>query len=230
MRDGKLHWKNRDLTGQTFGELLAVRPVGSDGKKMRWEFRCSCGNLVVKCGADVTKEVKRGGRPNCGCMTRRLIGEKNTKHGMSAHPAYAVWRALLDRCRLPSHQAWKNYGGRGIAVCERWQASFENFWADMGETYQHGLDIDRIDNSKGYCPENCHWTTRIENCRNKRNTRIPGWALDKATESGVNRSTLYYRVEHGLPLEQACRLPPSFAGRLSDRPTISLSADPETAS
>ena len=211
MKDGKLHWKNRDLSGQTFGALTAVRPTGSDGKKMKWEFRCSCGNLVVKVGACVTKELRRGGTPNCGCLRGQLIRARTMTHGMSKHPAYWVWRSMRDRCRLPTHQSWKRYGGRGISVCARWEESFENFWEDMGAGYRSGLDLDRINNNAGYSKENCRWTSRKENARNTRRSRIPGWAIDQAAALRIPKSTLNYRVAHGWDVELACTAPPDPA-------------------
>ena len=200
MPDGKLHHRTPNLTGQTFGMLTAINPEHSDGKKRYWRFRCQCGAQCVKVGSEVTKEVKRGGTPNCGCMTRQLLSKGNAKHGMSKHPAYAVWRSMLARCMRPSHRAWPNYGGRGITVCGRWCESFENFWADMGPTYQRGLDLNRRDNDGPYSPENCEWTTRRTNTTNKRNTerRVDVPAL--SAQTGIPRSTLYYRLKHGLSL------------------------------
>ena len=212
MKDGKLHHRTPNLIGQIFGNLVTISPEHSNGKKRYWRFQCVCGTQCVKVGTDVRKEVKRGGTPNCGCMTKQLISKRNQTHGMSKHPAFAVWRSMLDRCRLPSHQAWKNYGGRGITVCERWQQAFTNFWADMGPSYQRGLDLDRINNDGPYSPENCHWVARRGNSMNKRNTerRVDVMALSKAT--GISHTTLYYRLAHGWPLEQLT-IPPSPKNR-----------------
>lgn len=196
MKDGRKHHNFRDLTGQKFGMLTALRPLRTDGKKWIWEFQCECGAVVPKVG----KEVSRGKTSSCGCATKSLIGAKIRKHGMTGHPAYAVWRSMLDRCRLPSHQAWKNYGARGITVCERWRESFENFWVDMGPTYQPGLDLDRIDNDGPYSPENCHWTTRRQNTMNKRSTVRRADIPNLAKGAGIARSTLYYRVKRGREL------------------------------
>ena len=224
MKDGKLPARARDLSGQTFGYLTATAFMGTDGRYALWTFQCRCGASVAKPGAKVTKEVRRGGTPNCGCSSGALAAAKLRTHGMSKHPAYAVWRSMLDRCRLPSHQAWKNYGGRGITVCERWR-SFENFWQDMGPSYSRGMDLDRRDNNAGYSPENCQWVTRRDNTMNKRNTvrgvDIP--ALSKAT--GIGRSTLYNRVRSGWPLDKLV-IPPDVRNRSStfstaDRGTVS---------
>jgi hypothetical protein len=118
---------------------------------------------------------------------------------MSKHPAYAVWRSMCDRCRLPSHQAWANYGGRGITVCERWQEAFEHFWEDMGPSYQPGLTLDRIDNEGNYTYENCRWVPYKVQALNRRGNI----GVDLATlsqKTGIARSTLYYRFQRGLPL------------------------------
>ena len=218
MKDGKLHWRIRDLTGQTFGALKALSLEGTNGHHMLWRFLCTCGKQVVKAGVDVTAEVKRGGTPNCGCMTRALIGRKNQTHGMSKHPVYAVYRSMIDRCKLPTHQSWENYGGRGITVCLHWQESFENFWKDMGPTYQRGLDLDREDNEQGYSAANCRWTTRRVNTMNKRNTEMRVDIPELSRATGIGKTTLYNRLRAGW-LVEFLTTPPDFGNRCTTSST-----------
>lgn len=91
------------------------------------------------------------------------------KHEFYNTKEYRCWRALKSRCNNPNHAQYKDYGGRGITVCERWNA-FLNFYEDMGKSPE-GSEIDRIDNNKGYFKENCRWTTRKTNSRNRRSTK-----------------------------------------------------------
>lgn len=188
-----MHHRVKDITGKHHDYLTVIGYHGSNGQKSLWDIRCECGKVVV------WPEKHFLCNRSCGCKKKELIGDKNRRHGKSSHPAYAVWRSMLDRCRLPSHHAWNRYGGRGIIVCERWQ-DFEAFWADMGPTYEHGLTIERVDNSKGYAPENCTWATRTEQARNTRaNVKIGDKTLAQiADEAGLNRSTVHYRYTHGV--------------------------------
>lgn len=195
-----MHPRARDLTGLRVGYLTAVSYQGSDGRDSIWLLRCDCGKEITMPASEYTKQHQRGVLASCGCKKRESIGRKNTKHGMSKHPAFAVWRSLIDRCTLPSHQAWKNYGGRGITVCERWRTSFENFWADMGETYQPGLTLDRRDNNGNYEPGNCRWVSARQQCRNKRGNRFietPWGTLtvaEAAQKANIGVTTLHYRL------------------------------------
>ncbi len=122
-------------------------------------------------------------------------------------PLYTVWQDMLGRCRNPSFKQWRDYGGRGIDVCERWKKTYKNFVADMGPR-PPGTLLDRIDNDKGYSPENCKWSTRKEQQRNQRVTRratIEGAeyiAADLAEKAGVKTDTIVVRAIQGLSLEQ----------------------------
>lgn len=124
-------------------------------------------------------------------------------------PTYHSWAGMKARCLNPRHESYKNYGGRGIAVCDRWM-SFANFFADMGAKPE-GLELDRIDNSKGYEPKNCRWTTRKQNIMNRRCTRtltVDGvtktW-VDWAEQAGITRGSLKMRLQRGWPAEKAVR-------------------------
>src|SRR5215831_9640275 len=144
--------KALDITGRRSGYLTAIRCL-SQGNGRVWLIRCDCGNEIKL----LVKQFTHGDYKSCGCMTSAMqsLAQKAVPkprlhtHGMSHHPAYAVWRSMHDRCRLPTHQAWHNYGARGITVCDRWQESFTNFWEDMRPTYRPGLTLERINNAIG---------------------------------------------------------------------------------
>lgn len=201
--------KAKDITGLQVGYLTALRSAGRNERgKALWVFGCICGAEKALESSEMQKQKKRGITASCGCRRRATIAEKRKAHGMSKHPAFAVWRSMLDRCRLPSHRAYKNYGGRGISVCERWQRSFENFWADMGPTYSLGLTLDRRNNEQGYSPENCRWVSPVQQARNRRGNRYVQtphgeMLLAEAAEvSGIRANTLAYRADHGVPQER----------------------------
>src|SRR5271165_1021445 len=203
--DGKLPKKRKNLSGQKFGMLTALHPTKSNGKKLSWLYQCDCGQFREACGTDVSKDIKKGRHPSCGCQTKKQQAGKKRTHGMSQHPAFAVWRAMKARCYQPSHPAWKNYGGRGISVCESWRQSFSNFWNDMKESYESGLELERSDNSKGYFKENCLWRSRQWQANNRRtNIYIPTaegeMTISEASEVfGINVTTLCYRLKMKWP-------------------------------
>ena len=205
--------KLRDLTGQQFNYLTVLRRSEENTKdgKARWVCRCICGREVTYASVDITR--KRHPVKSCGCLRNRLIGESSTTHGMSKHPAWEVWHSMKQRCNDPNHPAYHNYGGRGITVCDEWQHSFENFWQDMGSTYQRGLELDRRDNNKGYSPENCRWVPRKINVRNRRSNRFIETPLGRMTvaeyaeRTGIGVTTLLYRISHGWAPELLCAPP-----------------------
>ena len=202
----------KDYTGVVFGTCQVLRRATREqrtaiqtGKKALWWLQCQCGREVVRS----SNELKRTQTCGRGCpLLRTIQSEARTTHGLSEHKLFAVWRSMQDRCRLPTHQAWNNYGARGIRVCERWHV-FQNFWDDMQPTWVAGLTLDREDNDGPYSPENCRWATYTQQARNTRRSRFPSYMLDLATANGVKRSTFYYRVEHGWSMELAATTPAS---------------------
>ena len=195
--------KESDIAGKTFGFLTALCRINGPGeKKTVWLYICKCGKLTVKTAAWVTRDVKRGRCPSCGCYTKFLFSEKRKKPEGTRfydHPLYRTWQTMKTRCGNPHCASWKFYGGRGIGVCESWKTSFEVFAKDMFPTWKPGLTLDRIDSNKGYSPENCRWATPTEQARNtRRNIVIDGKTLAEwAIELGIDYWTLHTRYRNG---------------------------------
>ena len=199
----KPHHRTKDRVGYRTHMLEVVAYGGSDGRRTLWRVRCDCGVEKLMEFSALTKGTK-----SCGCSRWQMISTANRTHGMTKHPAYQVWKCMRQRCTIPTHRAWKNYGGRGIRVCAEWLESFENFWRDMGESFAVGLELDRKDNNGDYSPENCRWVTARENTRNKRSCvyiRTPYGPMrvwDAVEASGLKKSTLFYRQATGVPAEK----------------------------
>lgn len=159
-----------DLTGQQFGRLSVLGYGGTKGKwKFHWWYcRCECGTITTP----VTGKLRDGSTTSCGCYGREKTSICNSTHGMSNSSEFRIRASVIRRCYDPKNNAYARYGARGITVCERWLESFENFYADMGPRPSLDHSIDRIDNSGNYEPENCKWSTRIEQGNNKRNNRL----------------------------------------------------------
>lgn len=141
----------------------------------------------------------------------------NLKHGMSRTSTYGIWAGMIARChRNDGSEHYARYGARGIAVCDRWRYSFENFYADMGER-PDGMSIERKDNAKGYEPLNCVWATAKEQQRNRRGVlsltvggvtkTLPEWC----EETGMHPQTVRDRVKAGWTHESALNTPVGHA-------------------
>lgn len=195
----------RPIIGHRFTRLVVVDFVGyrMAGQRSRRHYRCRC-----DCGAEVVAHqgpLASGQKTSCGCLTR----ERRTTHGQSKTRVYAVWRAMHARCSNPRNQQYKNYGARGIRVCKRWR-DFAAFISDMGVRPVRGT-LERKDVNGHYEPKNCRWATQTEQGNNKRVNVI--LALDGkaqtiaqwARQLHMNHSTIWYRIKHGWPTEEALK-------------------------
>lgn len=126
---------------------------------------CDCGTVQV-CTVD---NLKRRQTMSCGCLRSDRTRELNTKHGLTGHRLVGVWNGMKKRCLTKTCQRYKDYGGRGITVCDLWKRSFQAFydWA-VANGWQPGLQLDRINNDGNYEPDNCRFVTPEVNSRNRR--------------------------------------------------------------
>ena len=169
-----------------------------------WHAICDCGNKTIVRGG----KFKFGGVKSCGCAQKDAVGSINRTHGKAnKEPEYITWKRMRDRCNNKNNPAYKNYGGRGIKICARWN-NYENFIFDMGKKPKN-FSIERVDNNKGYFPENCVWADRKTQSRNKRtnifvtinNERLT--VSDAAKKYGIHAQTIYSRISKGMSPEDA---------------------------
>ena len=155
-----------DLTGLTFGGITVLEYSFRKNKASYFKCLCICGNILNKS----TQSLRKGKMPSCGCLHGAIVTENKTRHGLCNTRIYRIWRCMLNRCEYKGHDKYKNYGGKGITVCERWHL-FDNFYADTKEGYADNLTINRIDNNLGYNKNNCNWKTMKEQCNHRSTSR-----------------------------------------------------------
>lgn len=201
----------KDMTGQRFGMLVVVcRAENTQSGRATWRCRCDCGKEVVVRGGN----LRSGGTKSCGCYKVACLNRSKTTHHGSNTRLYRIWSNMKDRCYRPANDRYRDYGGRGIGVCEAWRASFEAFrdWA-VSSGYRDNLTIDRKDNDLGYSPENCRWTNRAAQNNNTRRNRYVTYGDETHTVSewarmrGLTETALRLRLNRGWPLEAALTTP-----------------------
>lgn len=152
--------RRKDISGRCFGKLTVLR---ADERhkirtRLKWWVRCECGSEKLV----LSKHLKPGGTQSCGSSIC-----KDDRHGMSKTAIYKIWAAMIARCSNPNNRFWHCYGGRGINVSKRW-LRFECFYEDMGDRPSVKHSLDRVDNKRGYAPDNCRWATRDAQANNTR--------------------------------------------------------------
>lgn len=215
-----------DLTGQRFGRWAVIRYGDRTlAGQTRWLCRCDCGTERLVQGGHL-----RGGRTqSCGCLHSEKTSANNrkykTKHGGATHThrerLYKIYMDMRRRCEKENAKEYSNYGGRGITVCEEW--SGENGYINFRDwSFKNGYDpkapkkemtLDRIDNERGYSPDNCRWASYKTQANNRRNNRkitiggethtISEWA-DKV---GIDQRSISSRLYNGWPEEDAVMKP-----------------------
>lgn len=187
--------KVRDLTGQTFGKLTVIERAGSDkhGNAL-WKCQCDCSekNIITV----VSYDLINGHTKSCGCLKI----ERSTKHGQSQTRLHKIWTDMHTRCRNKNAPNYKRYGAENKTVCEEWK-DFSNFYKWSKKTgYKENLTIERINNDKGYSPDNCRWATKKEQANNRRTNHFLTYNGETHTITewseitGIKRYTLYYRI------------------------------------
>lgn len=198
-----MDYRIKDMTGKRYGKLIAKEYVYTDVGGAYWNFKCDCGNKKIINGSS----VRLGKTTSCGCYAKEVFLDSITKHGMANTRTYNVWVGIKQRCLNPNNSNYKNYGGRGVTISQEW-LEFQNFYNDMGEAPK-GKSIERIDNNKGYCEENCIWANRSKQNINKRykndTTGIRNISYierDGMYEVGITRNKVRHR-KHFKNLEDA---------------------------
>lgn len=214
--------RTHNLTGQRFGRLVARERIeGSDYKKdpSKWRCECDCGNITYVIAGD----LKMGKTQSCGCYKKYKDTKPIRKHGHNRTRLHRIWCGMKTRCNNPHSKDYKDYGERGIRICDDWNEFLPfKHWAIING-YQDDLTIERLDVNKGYSSENCTW---IPNSQQSLNTRqiIPltfngktQTASEWAREANIRLTTLLCRLKRGWTVEQALTIKPDCSNNIKRR-------------
>lgn len=198
--------KNDNLVGQKFSRLLVEKLLDYNiYKRTMYLCLCDCGNrTIVPANALISSKTK-----SCGCLKREK-GRNSDIHKIHGDACsdnttrlYKIWTTMKSRCLSPEFAKYKDYGGRGIKICDDWINNYSAFkeWA-MNNGYADNLSIDRINNDGNYEPSNCKWSTGKEQCRNRRTNHLITYngktqcLTEWAEELGINRGVLFARINN----------------------------------
>lgn len=202
-------WNRIDYKpNEMIGEAYYLYDVSNTIKRRQAMFKCKCGNKFI---AQIYK-VKIGETKSCGCIQAKAARESNSTHGMTKHPLYGIWKGIKSRCYNVNNKAYKNYGGRGVVVCNEWRDDFMSFyfWA-ISSGYKKGFQIDKDVKGDGllYSANTCTWVTPKVNSNNRRTNvyiqynnesrTISQWA-DKV---GIPMKILHQRISRGWSIEKS---------------------------
>lgn len=207
----KIFQVTMSLVNTEHGRLTIIKYFPSEpenGIRQRVECLCECGEIKT---LDLDS-VKSGRTQSCGCLQREMTSKAHRTHGRSRTAIYNCWRSMIYRCTEAKCAGYKDYGGRGIAVCSRW-LDIENFCTDMGPMPAPGYTLEREDNDGNYEPGNCVWATKDEQNRNQRRTLVVEWDGARttvpaiATRFGIKARFLYRRLQSGMNIFDAVTIP-----------------------
>lgn len=179
-----------------------------DDRNTFWLCECNCENHTRKIIRH--SSLTSGNSKSCGCLSSEEASKRVSTHRMSGSRLHNIWKSMKERCYNSNHSQYKDYGGRGISICEEWKNDFMSFynWA-TNNGYADNLTIDRTNNNGNYCPENCKWSTRKEQGNNQRTNHLLTYNNKTQTisqwadEVGINVRTLRTRISRGWSVQDA---------------------------
>lgn len=202
-----------NLIGKKFGRLLVQKFDCIKNNNYYWICKCDCGNEK----SIASGHLKSGRTKSCGCYNREIVSAKCGTHHLTKTRIYKIWRGMIDRCYYPSHKYYKDYGGRGIKICDEWKNDFYKFyvWANQNgynpNAKRGECTIDRINNDGNYEPNNCRWVNLKEQQNNTRIVKkfyfcgefLTLYQISKIT--GIKKSIIYKRLYRGWDMERATK-------------------------
>ena len=187
----------KDLSGKRFGKLVVLCP--SQTKQYYFVCKCDCGNIVEVYRSNLGRCTR-----SCGCLQKERTSKANTKHGETGTRLFRIWNHMKQRCFNKNNQDYKNYGGRGISVCEEWEKynAFRD-WA-LSNGYKVDLTIERKNSNGNYSPDNCCWATKSQQAKNRRMNYIykDKCLRDWCKEKHLSYSYSLKKLHKGISLKE----------------------------